>query len=499
MQMGAPLDDPSLGANVSQSIGDYFRPVGQGLLEIPGTLKKYAIDVATDPKPFTRLGSDISTLGSAVWEGVKNDPVGTVLDILPVVGEVRSAMDAHEFRNKAEAAERAGDEKQAAMFRQLSAVGVAGAIPFVGMASRAANRGVKLGVEGAEAAARVGASGVEQAVETAAREGAGAIPQYLYKPVTETYQNMPEPSALRTQAIDYITESINVTNGEKAAMPTRLGLGPMYIVDSGVEDVTKKSGFMLGETKNANAARQIDGISPLLQQFPEMGTSPDQWAGAMSKAFGSREVVAPPYRFMKAIDSGEYTDLLRTLTPGQVADADAGFRAGKDFLNAYHAGEMSVEDTGKLFMWGILSRGVNPFTHEGLFLDAFNGIEPYIQMAAKGEFTKEIASGPYKEWASTTAAKGSAQPGSGAMHNLNAFGEDFLVKMGRPDTDGVTPMQKLHNLMSDPNMTGRDIRREFAKVGEGVGIDNKVVSFILLATGRNDVMVLSDPVKESLG
>jgi hypothetical protein len=44
--------------------------------------------------------------------------------------------------------------------------------------------------------------------------------------------------------------------------------------------------------------------------------------------------------------------------------------------------------------------------------------------------------------------------------------------------------------MGNPNMSGRDIRREFAKVGEGVGIDNKVVSFILLATGRDDVMVI---------
>jgi hypothetical protein len=172
MQVAAPLDDQSLGAGVLRKISNYVRPIGQGFLEILPTVKNYAAGVAADPNPFTRLGSDISTLGSAVWEGVKNDPLGTVLDILPVVGEVRSAMDADEFRNKAVEAERAGDEKQAAMFRQLSAVGMAGAVPLVGMAARAANRGVKLGVEGAEVAARAGARGVEQAVETAAREGA---------------------------------------------------------------------------------------------------------------------------------------------------------------------------------------------------------------------------------------------------------------------------------------------------------------------------------------
>jgi hypothetical protein len=312
----------------------------------------------------------------------------------------------------------------------------------------------------------------------------------LYRPVREAYQDMPEPVAIRTQAVDHITESIAASDGAAAQLPTKLGLGPMYIVDSGAENVSKKSGFMLNSTKNANAARQLDGITPLMNEFPDMGTNPEQWAQGMSKAFGSKDVVAPPYRFMKAIESGEYTDLLRTLTPGQIADADAGFAAGKDFLKAYHSGQMGVEDTGKLFMWGIMSRGVNPFTHEGLFLDAFQGIEPFIKMAAEGKFTEKIANGPYKEWAATTAGKGSGQPGAGAMHNLNAFGKDFLVKMGKPGADGITPMQKLHDMMSDPDMTGRDIRREFAKVGEGVGIDNKVVSFILLATGRDDVMVI---------
>jgi hypothetical protein len=29
------------------------------------------------------------------------------------------------------------------------------------------------------------------------------------------------------------------------------------------------------------------------------------------------------------------------------------------------------------------------------------------------------------------APKGSGQPGAGATHNLNAFGQDFLFKMGK--------------------------------------------------------------------
>jgi len=157
MQMAAPLDDPSLGANVSQSIGDYFRPIVQGNFEVPGTVKKYAIDVATGPKPFTRLGKDIGTFGSAVWEGVKNDPVGTALDFVPVVSNVRSAMDMHESRNRAVEAEQAGDEDLASMYRQFSAFGAAGAIPFVGYGAIAARRAANAARDAAARRAGAGA------------------------------------------------------------------------------------------------------------------------------------------------------------------------------------------------------------------------------------------------------------------------------------------------------------------------------------------------------
>jgi soluble lytic murein transglycosylase-like protein len=220
MQMAAPLDDPSLGAGVSSSVGTYLRPVVQGNFEIPGTVKKYAIDVATGPKPFTRLGSDISTFGSAVWEGVKNDPVGAVLDILPVVSNFRSAMDMHESRNRAVEAEQAGDEDRASMYRQFSALGAAGAIPLVGYGAIAARRaanaardaaarragagagtalvvrggvddidigsGVGLiaredaaaaaGARGTQAIAREGAEGVTAGTDVVAREGVGLEP-----------------------------------------------------------------------------------------------------------------------------------------------------------------------------------------------------------------------------------------------------------------------------------------------------------------------------------
>lgn len=484
------MADRLAGAGVA--VGEPIRQAAMGISDVPGSIGSYLSETADKPDPSQRVAEDIRRFGGAFIDQATSSPTEfakTVGGFLPGIGEAISAYDAKHLYSDLQQAEAEGDTKKADALRQLYGLAAAGAVPGAGVAARVAGK-AKRGLMAAEGIGE----GVERAaiegVERTAVESAVAEAPALYKPVQEAYQDMPEPAAIRTQAVDHITESIDASDGSKAQLPTKQGLGPMYIVDSGVEGVSKKSGFMLNDTKNANAARQLDGITPLMNEFPEMGTNPDQWAQGMSKAFGSKEVVAPPYRFMKAIESGEYTDLLRTLTPGQIADADAGFAAGKEFLKAYHSGQMGVEDTGKLFMWGIMSRGVNPFTHEGLFLDAFEGIEPFIKMAADGKFTEKIAKGEYKDWAATTAAKGSGQPGAGAMHNLNAFGKDFLVKMGKPAADGVTPMQKLHDLMSNPEMTGRDIRREFAKVGEGVGIDNKVVSFILLATGRDDVMVI---------
>lgn len=164
MQMAAPLDDQSLGAGVSQSISDYVRPIVQGNFEVPGTVKKYAIGVATDPNPFTRLGKDVGTFGSNVWEGVKENPVGTALDLLPVVGNVRSAMDMHELRNKAVEAEQAGDEDLASMYRQLSSVALVGAVPLVGYAAVAAKRAASMARDAAARRAGTGAKGAGTAL-----------------------------------------------------------------------------------------------------------------------------------------------------------------------------------------------------------------------------------------------------------------------------------------------------------------------------------------------
>jgi hypothetical protein len=74
--------------------------------------------------------------------------------------------------------------------------------------------------------------------------------------------------------------------------------------------------------------------------------------------------------------------------------------------------------------------------------------------------------------------------------NANDFLRTFLPKMSEKLPDGRTKLQALHDMVADPQMTGPQIRRDFYSLAEGVGIKNKVLSFALLVSGREDVMVL---------
>lgn len=270
------------------------------------------------------------------------------------------------------------------------------------------------------------------------------------------------------------------------------GLEPALRVRVPAKDAVMPPGgepLLLAGTNAKNAGRQISAIGAILDKFPNAARSVLDWSRMMAYAFASRDVVIPPYAFIRDINSSGAMRKLRRLTAGQIADADHGFANAREFRAAYVGGEIDVETTGKLFMWSFLSRGVSPYTQEGLFIDAFKGVSKWIKKAAAGNFTRADFA-EYSAWAKSVAEKGSGQPGAGATHNLNAFGRLFLFKMGQRNADGVSLLQQLHDLMSNPAQNGPAVRRWFIENAEGVGIDNKVVSFTLLVAGFPDVMVL---------
>jgi hypothetical protein len=277
--------------------------------------------------------------------------------------------------------------------------------------------------------------------------------------------------------------------GVGVAGENRLGFAPELRVQVQKPPVLPEKPLITQATTNKNAAQQLDNVTHILGKFKNAARSVADWARMFAYAFGSTEVPVPPYAFIRDVNADGSAEKIRSLTQGQIDDANHGFEQARAMRAAYEAGELSPVTTGKLFLWSFLSRGVSPYTQESLFIDAFPGIAPWIEKAAAGDFT-EADLPSYREWSSSVAPKGSGQPGAGATHNLNAFGENWLLNMAERDESGISRLQRLHDMLSDPKMTGAKIRREYMKFGEGTGIDNKVVSFTMLVAGHPDVMVI---------
>ena len=95
--------------------------------------------------------------------------------------------------------------------------------------------------------------------------------------------------------------------------------------------------------------------------------------------------------------------------------------------------------------------------------------------------------------------------GNPAAANLRAFGRNFLTKSServpegttllgkdgrRFDFSGQTKLEAWHNILLDTSISGQEARRLFHQLYQSSGIDNKVISFMLLAAGRKDVIVI---------
>ena len=115
-----------------------------GAGKIPESVANYFVRPDETGAPslvsLRQVGSDVAALGGAVKEGLKEDPVGFALDVLPVTGEIRSGMDADKFSDLANEARAAGDTKAADLYEQIVTLSASGAVPLMGMGARAGRR-----------------------------------------------------------------------------------------------------------------------------------------------------------------------------------------------------------------------------------------------------------------------------------------------------------------------------------------------------------------------
>jgi len=84
-------------------------------------------------------------------------------------------------------------------------------------------------------------------------------------------------------------------------------------------------------------------------------------------------------------------------------------------------------------------------------------------------------------------------PGAQARSNLNAFGKNFLINAGKPvehgPYKGMRTIDALHEIIGDQSLSVAEARRRYQQINNGLGLNNKVFSFVLLVTGHPDTLV----------
>lgn len=233
------------------------------------------------------------------------------------------------------------------------------------------------------------------------------------------------------------------------------------------------------------ATVRLDGLA---QSFPDPLESPERFSAMLATVYNSNEVPIPPRWMIENVnDMPKWSNWFGQMTKGQLDEANRGFAVVDKFKQIYTDGTANPETTGRLMMWAMLSRRASAYPHESGFLDLAESMTPLIQKALRGEYGQaDIDAGLQMIKQSIPAGS----PGNMVTSNANDFLRTFLPKMSEKMPDGRTKLQSLHDMIADPNMTGPQIRRAFYGLAQDVGIKNKVLSFALLVSGREDVMVL---------
>jgi hypothetical protein len=276
---------------------------------------------------------------------------------------------------------------------------------------------------------------------------------------------------------------------DKVSPGQMLQLAPEYRVKvTGAYTPEGKTQNIQNELNQGNfqdASTRLDNVA---LAFPDPLKSPEHFSAMLATVYNSNEVPIPPrWMIENANDMPKWSNWFSQMTKGQLDEANRGFSVVDKFKKIYTDGTAGPETTGRLMMWAMLSRRASAYPHESGFLDLAESMTPLIQKALSGGYGQaEIDAGLKMIKQSIPAGS----PGNMVTSNANDFVRTFLPKMAEQLPDGRTKLQALHEMIADPNMTGPQIRRAFFGLAENVGIKNKVLSFALLVSGREDVMVL---------
>ena len=263
----------------------------EGASMIPETVGNYFVrpNEAGGPSLVSprQVGSDLKTLGGTMWGAAKEAPLSFLMDILPIIGEIRSGADVDKFTDLANEAEAAGDTRMADIYRQIVTLSAAGALPLAGMGARAARRGaISSAEEAATTSARRMLDDVAEAggsqlelpetgrpirAEEYAKDDFKNVTRNMYRHQDDI--NTPQEMHARAERIgpSFQDDIRNITNDLGLEKAESFGVKPLKSLTNKL-----KRGYELGEVTDAirtriivntaeeaeQAARRISDIMP---------------------------------------------------------------------------------------------------------------------------------------------------------------------------------------------------------------------------------------------
>ena len=238
----------------------------------------------------------------------------------------------------------------------------------------------------------------------------------------------------------------------------------------------------------ANSNRNNSSIEQIIANNPDAMMSVEGWMKAMQEGLGGDYLPAPPLVAINYSQNPQVmADKLKQLTPELKKGVDEGFEFVDQIREIYQSGESSPRMTMDLFVWGILSRGAGPVQQEGAFIDIIDSAYPILEKATREPLTDDDVD----RWMTTVSSvipEGS--PGKQVTMNVNAAAKLVKAMSQLVGDSNQTVIDVIHEGMTDPNVSASDIREAFLSGTKSAGIDNKVLSFILLVGGKDDVLVM---------
>ena len=279
----------------------------------------------------------------------------------------------------------------------------------------------------------------------------------------------------------------------------------------------------------ANSAQQLQLLSELVARHPNVLDSAAKYTAFEKDLTGGslqvktadgniKEtlVLRPPHYLIKLYnDMDLWVETHSKLRGDQLAAASAGLETAKQMGELYANGDATPATTAKLMLWGMLSRMLTASAQESAFVDLMtklpgssgDPVNSLVEKALTGGFTDEQVTvtvvtdkskgttkevtmnrdvAEWRESVSDMIPEGSF--GKSGTSNANDFGS-FMLKMSEMDGN-QSKLARLHDLVSDRSISTARVRQEFQSMMGGAGIDNKVFSFLMLMTGRDDVVIL---------